>query len=332
MNIVFNFSICSGGKQFATERSAGQLILWAAVAMRAGHHVTRISSLPSQWHSRYLPKTPSAVNEAEGADLYVCSSGFASCLTDKLPGNIPILGFQTEFSPSKYDRFAKQCALFVVLVSRPEDDQDGKYPAWPGSLDKLRQKCLTVPWMPYPTVMDQLHADRMIEPFLDDDLEAIRVRYSAKKERTFGFLGYGHDNFSGRKAIARDLMARDSRFEFKWGRTLSDTNVPGDEYLRWMAGCRATLNLSGVRWSCPRFIESVMIGTPLVVVKKGALGRFDPPITGENAILANDWADTKAMFAGLDRLGEIRAKADQAYVTGWSLRSQFLKAAAMATA
>ena len=183
--------------------------------------------------------------------------------------------------------------------------------------NKLGDKWLSVPWIPFEPTLHAIHQDGLWKAYLQDDLGAIRDKYGAtEKRRHAGFIGYP---WGWRTKIARSLD--DPRFVFLWPTHVEHKATMGPrEYLLWLSECRLSLCLPGDTWKCSRFGESVMMGVPTVNPR----GRMwlTPPLADYNAVLVDEWSELLEMDLSDQRLRNIAACADEAYREGWSLRGQ----------
>ena len=160
----------------------------------------------------------------------------------------------------------------------------------------------------------------MIAHYLRDDVETIRGQFKSAKVRKIAFLGMP---WPARSVIEKTLEGPEWEFWYRG----SGTNLPqivGGEYLGWLSGCEAIMDLPGDTWNSYRFGEAAMMGVPLVE-DRGKIN-VTPALSDDNCILVDGWGDREKMLAALERIDEIKAGADAAYREGWSMRGQLIQA------
>lgn len=176
-----------------------------------------------------------------------------------------------------------------------------------------RDDVLVLPHGVHDRLLKVLWTDGMLQSFLDDELETLRVWYSpASKREGVGFCG---TKDYGRKAMVRSLTEDGIEVDVRWG-----SETPTKEYVERLCSWKLGLCLPGCRPGSYRFCECVLFGcAPVVQLWDVA---YSEPITRENAVVVRDWSDGDAVRAGLERLDELRAGADASYVRGWSPTGQ----------
>jgi len=166
-------------------------------------------------------------------------------------------------------------------------------------------------------VLETLVEDGLFEAYMTDDLDAIRKAYPAEGERRLaGFIGY--DDYNRRERIARLPPWVDCRW-FK-DDSVAGGYLPTRDYLRWLAGCKAAVDMPGQHPKTYRFTEAVMLGVPVICVP--GVQACTVPVTIANAITLRFWADLNRLDRLMGNCETIRTCADYAYREAWSLRAQ----------
>jgi hypothetical protein len=319
------------GEPGGNRRKTRRLVYLAWIARDMGHEVKihlpsspRVRSLRNS-EGRYefvdivddLPVVDNARDLPADA-VYLCSSGQALVSENELPKRAKVVIFKEYLGTTHERRLVDVCDLLVAYVRLVTDfSVTVKRPADPSGFDKAtRAKAFSVPWRPHEKVTQVIHDDGIVVPFLRDELGAIRAKYgAADKARDVGFIG---ENVPPRSRITAHY-ANDDRFIVQWAGG-HHPSIPAQQYLWWISECRIVLGLPGDTWKCSRFCEAVMMGVP--VVQQAGTIELTPPMTRENTVLLDEWADKGEIISRLDDTEAIVAAADKAYREGWSLRGQ----------
>jgi len=317
----------------AFRRNVRRLLYLGRIAASAGHSVwlAPLSADDSaklrrpemtEWLLALAAEFPEADSFPPGTDLAICSNSHAARVAAYAP-DIPLIVFKEDIDYRKDRGLLGIADLIPCCVWRREDFSECRHrpPDEPDHEEVMRPVVLPVPWLPHDRVLLQLEADGLAEAYLTDDLDAIRNRYSGKKRWRLGFLGADVPQ-TRREALA--ALQRTGLLDFCRTYAPEGWSQPAGEYLRWLSQCMAIPEVPGDQWNCYRFAEAVLMGVP--VVRLAGKAEFAPPVTPENCILIDDWADREAIEAGLQRSGPIAAEADRCYRAGWSLKGQFERA------
>lgn len=279
--------------------------------------------------TRLLDDVPKVVEPLESVkvDAYFCSSHTAVAEPGTLPDGVPVVAWKETLDYTRDAQMAPRVAVSVNYVWRRQDwtesetaDHRRRPPDSPGYLAAVRDKVLSVPWIPHERTLDQIDRDGLTKAYLRDDLATLRRRYAAPKP-TRG-LGFAGAKLPLRSRVVSKVDLDD--VTYRWGgKTGQGSQTPG-EYLRWLSECRAVLQLPGDTWKCSRFAETVIVGRPVVQLA----GKVDltPPLMPGNCILIESWSDQDAVDSGLSMERQVVAGADAAYREGWSLRGQVQQA------
>lgn len=320
------------GEPGGNRRKTRRLIYLAWIARDLGHEVKlhlpfgqRVRGMGNSQgryeFTRIVDDVPQidAVLDLPADAVYLCSSGEALVNENLLPRRAKVVIFKEYLSTTHEIHLTEMCDLLVAYVRLVTDfSVTEKRPADPPGFDEAtRAKTLSVPWRPHEKATQVIDEDGLTVPFLRDDLEPIRTKYgTAEKVRDVGFLG---ENVRPRSRITA-AYSNDDRFVVRWAGGHHPT-VPTRDYLRWLSECRIVLGLPGDTWKCSRFCESIMMGIP--IVQQAGTIELVPPMTVENTVLVDDWADKNAIIVRLADAERIAGNADAAYREGWSLRGQF---------
>lgn len=258
-------------------------------------------------------------------DIYICSVGYILVhKEDSLPPKARIIAWADSLSCFRgYDM--DRVDLFMSWTCGPEEFTEQTEKAHPGIAgwrfpDKAR--VLSVPFVPHDLMLEQFWRDGMTDAFLDDDMEAIRDKYSHKsKLGRVGFIG------GGWPIRTKILPTLDGIYVYLTNSP--DRRLSPVDMLREISQCEAIMQLPGDTWKCARHMEAVLLGRP-VVQKRGVID-VTPPLTDSNTILVDEWSDMDAVRSRLPGAAAIVAEADKCYKDGWSLRGQILTAIKMVT-
>jgi len=315
--IIVNPAVLSGGRK--RNRKGRRLLYLALIARQMGYDVALDKA--RQRHFPRHPQLQAIIRELPPArgikrdDVYLASD---RVLQTYEPTARRVVAFKEAFDCSRDAALCKRVAVLVAYVwSRECFTVQANRRQRPRTkvARVVRDKVMSVPWRPFETTTETIHDDGMLDAFLRDDLAAIRAAYGvASKSREIGFIGCAEHLHNVRKSLCHES------YSVLWaggGRP----KLSSADYLAWLSGCKAVLNLPGDTWKCSRFLESVMMGVP-VVQKRGTCDDWDWPPTDETTILVDDWRDVDAIRARLKDSARIVASADMAYRKAWSLRGQ----------
>jgi|GEM_PF-3295377 len=166
-------------------------------------------------------------------------------------------------------------------------------------------------------VLETLVEDGLLAAYLTDDLEAIRAKYQPEGERRLaGFVGF--DGYNRHERIDR----LPPWVERRWFTNKSSEGgyMEPRKYLKWLAGCKAAVDMPGQHPKTYRFPEAVMLGVPVICVP--GLQSCTVPVTIANAVALRFWSDMDRLDRLMGSLDEIRTCADRCYREAWSLRAQ----------
>ena len=166
-------------------------------------------------------------------------------------------------------------------------------------------------------VLETLIEDGLLNAYLTDDLSAIRAAYQPEGERRLaGFVGY--DGYDRKSRVSR----LPPWVECRWftAKTKGGGFMEPREYMRWLAGCKAAVDMPGQHPKTYRFTEAVMLGVPVICVPPIQVCAV--PVTIANSIALRFWADLNRLDRLMGNLDTIQACADYAYTEAWSLRAQ----------
>jgi len=307
--------------KYPRQRKTRRLVYLAAIAHRMGHKV-RIHNpcgyarYKFQDVIRTLPEDRGKL--ATPPDVYLCSHALLLKRPDVVPKGCKVVAWKESLRLLDDQVLADMADLIVGYVWKPKDWTFRNVKVRPGHLENVAHKYLQVPWLCHDRVLEALHSAKLTNAYLDDDLPAIRSRFgSTEKKRKVGFIGH---RLPHRSKIMERVEAAFG-FEIKRWAGGHDPGLPPGEYLRWLTECELNLNLEGDTWGCSRLAECAMMGAAVVQCRPDRFD-YDPPISAENAIVCNDWADAPTILAGLDRAPDAARGASEAYCGGWSLRGQ----------
>ena len=203
----------------------------------------------------------------------------------------------------------------LVLSPLPSHESRARYrrKEWEGYKPHRRIRC--VPFGPgEPVTRWVQRKPALYNAFLSDNLLEFRKLIGPQsQQRAIGFVGYAGD--WGRKGRA-DAIGAECYF------TDQRDRLTADAYLRWMAACGCVPHFPGLCWNTHRFIEAVLIGTPLVCCREECRQlTFVPPVSSKNVILIDGWTDRDSVAKGLNHRNSITQAADESYRNGWSIPS-----------
>lgn len=248
---------------------------------------------------RYKSEPFASLDKSDGQGVLVCAE------RQMVGQHVPELGNRVFFKTSVNTVFDK------VLVGKCKAYVAHEYDA---DID-MHESLLPIPFMVHDRVVEHFMKNEMIQAYLKNDLELLRLAYRPKETQyETGFIGHGG---YGRKGKIERFLDATQLHEHSLIHFYESQTYEANEYLRKMALCNTGLYPHGDTPKSNRFSELVMLGVPIVMVGE-SYPRVEPMITNDNAILLNSWGDAENFEKGLMRRDQIRENADRSYTEGWS--------------
>lgn len=173
---------------------------------------------------------------------------------------------------------------------------------------RMQPNVVTIPHTVGPKLIELFAEDGVLEWYLRDAIQAIRVKYAEPIRYVPGFRGAAEYSRQAKAAQMPWCSA-------EW------TPLPPREYVREMMLRGGVVDFPGQLAVTFRFTEAVLFGRP-VIRDASEAPELACPVTDRNAILLHGWGDKGRLEDGLRRSDEIVSAADKCYLNSWSILAQ----------
>jgi hypothetical protein len=319
MRVCFWTDISNAGDH--PEREYQRIYCWAAAVERMGHNVCLAPVSTHHPWEKYL----TCIDRSERADVGIVVASRAEWSMPAAKWPITVIA-----QPVGRIVITKTAWSADFIIGSPNDTLPDYREFAAPRIAALGRRHLGVHFQPFERTLAMFDRDGMLGAYIDNDLTAIRNRYSSPRGKVYD-IGYRGNTVNAQtpgEPIRSQVFSHyvgQPHFEFQYARSADWYDRTAD-YLAFLSECRLTMALVGDRVKTHRHVEAPMMGSPVCVVRGDGQLDVTPAHDDANSVMLADWFDEAGALAGLERAerdyDSLMAASDTAYCDGWSLTGQ----------